>query len=237
MSDVTAAYVDLLRKGPDVPDHVRQGLLASGADAVEPLLALLGDPSVDVPGHPSQGQARRHAAGLLGVLGEASAISGLLDALLANRRHSDLVGVIARALAAIGGVTGPALERLEQADSEADQLMLLMVLASAGERDDRILAALRERLPTEPALVLPLVGRYGDPALAKDVGDVLLAAGLDGRVTALAVQTLQKLGVSHPLLEELGTKANAYAKTREAKDLVDRAEEVLKETLAEARFS
>jgi len=235
MSDVTAAFVDLLRKGPECPDHVRQGLLAGGEESIEPLLALLNDPSVDEPDHPSQGQARRHAAGLLGVLGHPAAIDGLLEAIVAYRSNSDLVGVIARALATIGGVKEPALAHLARTEHPAGRLMLAMVLASCGERDDRIAALLRDMLPTEPQIVLPLIGRYGDPALAPDVAQVLLAAGLDGRVTALAVQTLEKLGITHPKLTELYSKANKTEQLRDAKELMDRAQKLLAQTLKDRK--
>jgi len=231
MSEVSRAFVDLLRKSPECPDHVRQGILASGEEAVEPLLELLGDPSVDAAGHPSQGQARIHAAGLLGVLKEPAAIDGLLDALLANRANGKLVGVIARALAHIGGVKEPALARLEVVEAEADRMMLAMVLASCGERDERIAALLRDMLPAEPQLVLPLVGRYGDPQLAPDVAKVLLAAGLDGRITALAVNTLEQLGITHPKLGELFDKASKKVQLEDAQELVDHAEKVLRETI------
>ena len=231
MSDVAQAYVDLLRKSSDLPDHVRQGLLGAGADAVDALLALLADHSVDAPGHPSGGKARVHASVLLGHIGDRRAIEPLLEALVTDRAVPLQVRAHASALALIGDVAEPTLARVANATTEAAKLVLAMVLASCGEKRPEITEFLRELLPTEPMLVLPLVGRYGDPDLATDVGKVLLSGGLDGNLTALAVRTLGELGIAHPKLDTLSDKASSKAFGDDMSRLVTEAEKLLSEVM------
>lgn len=235
MADVAQAFVEMLRKSPDLPDHVRQGVLAGGDASVEPLVALLRDRSTDTPDHPSQGQARVHAAVLLGHLRDARAVEPLLEALVQDRSRPRLVRAHAGALARIGDVVEPTLARAAATDVFADRLVFAMVLASAGVRDDRIADLLRDLLPHDPALVLPLVGRYGDPALARDVAQVLLGAGVSQpRVTRLAVDALAELGVQHAKLDALHDKAQQKSALDELGQMIEVARTLLDDVLPEA---
>ncbi len=233
MSDVAKAFVEMLRKSSDLPDHVRQGILGVGADAVPPLLELLAERSLDDPDNASGGKARLHASVLLGYLDDRRAVEPLLDALVADRGAPKLVRAHAASLTRLGDVAAPTLARAKAADSDADRMLLAMVLASCGERSDEVAAFLRELLPTDPMLVLPLVGRYGDPALATDVAKVLLTSGLDGPLTARAIQTLAELGVTHPKLDDLSDKAWEKARFDELSTLVSEAQKLLRDVLPE----
>jgi hypothetical protein len=232
MRDVAKAFVDLLRKSPELPDHVRQGILGAGADAVEPLLELLADRSVDAAGHPSGGRARVHASVLLGHLGDRRAVEPLLGALVSDRGTPILVRAHATSLARLGDVAEPTLAKARAAGSHAEKAVLAMVLASSREVRPDITAFLRELLPSDPQLVLPLVERYGDPDLAPDVGKVLLTAGTDAALARQAVRTLGTLGVTHPKLDALGRKAGEKLQAEELADVVAVAERLLAEMLA-----
>lgn len=218
MSNVAVAYAQMLTKSPDVPEHVIAGLLASRADAVEPLLAIAGDRSLDAAGLPNQGTARAHAVEMLGHLGEAAAIPGLLDLLVRDRQNSRLVGTVADALSAIGGVTDDALAKLASTSHLHERMMLAMVLASAGEHHDAIRDVLRELLPQDPDIVLPLIATYGDPALAPDVAETLL--GASGPRIMQAVHTLRKLGFVHPKLDDLAAKVYDTARYEVSRQLL-----------------
>ncbi len=225
MSDVARAYVQMLTKSPDVPEHVIAGILATGADAIAPLAALLADRSLDADDVPSQGLARAHATELLGLSGEEEAIPPLLDALVVDRGYPKMVQAISQALARLhvsteGGIVGPTLARVQASADVRDHMMMAMVLTSARIRDPRVVELLRVLLPQDPDIVLPMIATYEDPALAPDVARILLDAADSKPRVIQAVHTLGRLGVRHPKLDALSQTTDELIRYEVGKELL-----------------
>jgi hypothetical protein len=221
MSAVAQAYVDLLRRSPDVPEHVIAGVLGAGPAVVEPLVALLNDRSTDAADHPAGGMARAHAAELLGHVGDPAAIEPLLEVLVADRARPSMVKACAGALARLGDVSGPAFRRAQATPVRAEQLVLAMIIAAAGRRQPDITAWFAELLDAEPDLVLPLIARYGDRSLAPPVGQVLLASADRPQRVAACVGVLQVLGVNHPKLQQLAKTAADLTLVKVGQQMLD----------------
>ena len=225
MSDVARAFAQMLTKSPDVPEHVIAGLIASGAEAIEPLVAVLNDRSLDASDHPSGGFARPHAAELLGHLADVSAIDPLVQVLVADRAQPRLVKAVADALARLhealeGGIAGALLDHVDATDDVRAHMMLAMVLASGKMQDARTTELLRTLLPQDPDIVLPLVTNYADPALAPDVAKVLLDASGQPKRAIQAVHTLAVLGHRHPKLDELARVADDTLRHEVAREVM-----------------
>ncbi len=225
MSDVARAFVQMLSKSDDVPEHVISGILACRADAVEPLVEALNDRSFDAPSHPSGGLVRAHAAELLGHLGEPAAVEPLLDVIVADRANTRLVKSVAGALAQLhesldGGIATLALARVKATDDVLARMMLAMVLASAKVQDPAVTELLRDLLPQDPDIVLPLIATYGDADLAPDVARILLDAEGEPQRVMQAIHTLSKLGHRHPKLEALANKADELLRHEVGRELL-----------------
>ncbi|QRN98097.1 SEC-C domain-containing protein [Archangium violaceum] len=169
-----------------VPSRLRADILARGSEAVEPLLALLGDESLARDEAPGGGYAPVHAAELLSELRAPEALGPLVRRLLLTRPGEVLHDALLYALEDLGPAVAPlALEALAEARTLDARLGQLSVLAHSGARDERIFEALLELLREDPGQGALALARYGEPRALEPLMHAFDACPLDEDVEDL----------------------------------------------------
>src|SRR5512133_2268391 len=143
----------LFDAGEELPEDLRDAILALGSEPVPALIALFEDESLDDEKGPGEGWVRVHAADLLGDIGDAAAVEPLLRAIDSLDMDDVLYSSVSLALPRFGaGLVEPALSLLGEAPSTIVRETVCAALGECGIRDDRIFAELESLFDTEPGL-------------------------------------------------------------------------------------
>ncbi len=154
---------EIRQAGEELPDSLRDAILALGQEAVPPLLELLEDESALEGNSPSAGSARTHAAKLLMNLRAVEAIEPLLRILKSVDYDSAIYNVITVNLSALGApVLDPALRSLVQDLPDITRHGIYEILSNLGVRDERIFKILSAHFAKEPGLGAICFANYGD---------------------------------------------------------------------------
>lgn len=157
----------LVRTGEEIHPELFAAIVARGADAVEPLLAIA---TRETPGWTRDGPylARGHALRLLREVGDERAVGTLLKLALDLWVPSLDFWLGDQALQALQAQRPPALEPVLAAYAEAEdpetRHMLISTAACLGVRDERIWTGLLAFLEEAPGEAAGALANYGDPA-------------------------------------------------------------------------
>ena len=163
----------LLNDGVVLSPQSAAAILALGAAAVEPLVAVTVDCRLRDPKGPAAGWAPVHAAQLLGQLCDVRSVEPLLDVLATTHQLSPLRVAVEKALAPMGArLLGPILARLPTAVGEYRQ-QLWSLLANAKVRGRRIFVQLLDALAEQPEQGAMYLAEYGDPAALPELSRAL----------------------------------------------------------------
>jgi hypothetical protein len=202
MSQAEQSVQRLVEAGEELTPELERELLAHGAGAVAPLLRLLSDESLRAEDSPGQGWAPIHAAMLLGVLKEPSAIPAMLAQLQLTEPGEYLQEALIEALQGFGeAAIEPVLALLrERPNDETLHDFACEVLSGLGVRDPRILQTLLDELARDPVAGALRLGDYGDPAALPALSRTFDACARERPPDAWS-QELVELAAS---IEELG---------------------------------
>ena len=166
MSQAAQSVQRLVEAGEELTPELERELLAHGAGAVAPLLRLLSDESLRAEDSPGQGWAPIHAAMLLGVLKEPSAIPAMMSQLQLTQPGEYLQEALVEALQGFGApAIEPVLALLRERPEDATlHDFASEVLSGLGVRDPRIFSTLLDELARDPVAGALRFGDYGDPA-------------------------------------------------------------------------
>ncbi len=158
----TSELIERLRHiEDDLPDDLRQQILAAGPAIIPALIDLvtanLQDPEKD-------SEAAIHAAELLGELGDERAIPVLLDCVVECSPLDWLYETAITALIELGDkALEPCLLHYESIQDDGRRNYLAEILSKLGVTDDRIFTILVEILHRSPELGPMYLANYGDP--------------------------------------------------------------------------
>jgi hypothetical protein len=171
----TRALVRRLVEYPEqLPPELESDILARGAEAVEPLLELLWDESL------AHGPAPFHAVRLLVRLKAPEALKPLVKRLLCTGLGEALYEELFDGLEVFGPAVVPvALEALANTRDANERFSLFSLLASCGEKDERIYTALLEELREDPEHGAMDLALYGDPRAIEPLKRALEAYPVD----------------------------------------------------------
>jgi HEAT repeat protein len=145
----------------ELPDAFYAQLLAAGAAIVPELLAVLEDALVNEP--VAYGWAPVHAVRLLGVLGDARAVPGLLRGLERWDQLDPFAQQITDALLTLGLCAIDGCLEVYATTNDNTRDSLAFVLGRCETHDERIYAVLLDTLERSPELGANCLVDYGDP--------------------------------------------------------------------------
>jgi hypothetical protein len=162
----------------NLPDDVRDFILANGAEHVDSLLAIFDDRSLWAEDSPGQGWAPVHAAHLLGALKAVGAIEPMLQAMQEIDCDDILFTAIVRSLGSFGAaVMEPTLDALACSPDATLRGIFCEILACCRTRDERIFAVLVECFARGAENGAANLAMYGDARAVP-----YLAAALEAHV-------------------------------------------------------
>jgi hypothetical protein len=190
----------------------RRAVLALGAEAVPPLIAMLTDASLQPEDSPGDGYARERAASLLGDLGAVEAIEPMLDVLRTTDGLTATHEAVLEAIVRLGpAVLEPVLLAYAGSTDPKLRFSLASALSRMGHHDPRILSALVEYLPENPDHGAGCLADYGDPAALPALHAALAAQPVDRSPSLLGNHEIIELCAA---IEDLG---GTLAPSQEAK--------------------
>jgi len=159
----TDAFDALRKAGEMLADDLRTRILALGAAAVPPLIALVEDDDAAAEDAPGDGWPPIHAVDLLADLRAEEAIGPMLRALGGGDMEDILSSRIAVRLPVFGAVAlEPVLAQLSGNRGTNRDVMLCAILANLGVKDERVWTALSECFEEVPSLSAGFLATYRD---------------------------------------------------------------------------
>lgn len=159
-----------------LPAELRQEILALGAQATAPLIAIVEDADLGTPDSPGEGWPPIHAAELLVDLGATEAVEPLLDVLIDTDFDHIIHDRLLVRLPELGrAVLEPALRRLDDAVDEDVAHSLSAVLAKLGLADERIFDAIYDVFDEDCVFGAMCFADYGDRRAVPFVEDAIAA--------------------------------------------------------------
>jgi hypothetical protein len=200
----TRALVRRLVEHPEqLPPKLESDILARGAEVVEPLLELVRDESLTAAQAPLL-----HAVRLLARLKAPEAIRPLVKRLLCTVLGGQLHEELLEGLEAFGLEVVPvALEALASTRDSDERFRLFSLLASLGEKDERIYTALLGELQEDPEHGAMDLALYGDPRAIEPLKRALETYPMDESEDDLFA--LHAIGELEGAIEELGGTLDA----------------------------
>ncbi|MEO7035863.1 MAG: SEC-C metal-binding domain-containing protein [Polyangiaceae bacterium] len=154
----------LRSNGETLADELRERILALGADAALPLIALLEDEELAREDAPGDGWPPIHAVDLLVDLRAEAAIGPMLAALRRGELEEVLTNRIVVRVSELGAsVLEPALAELSSPRDRDHENALSEVLSQLGVADERIWRAIVRSFENKPGLGAGFLANYGDP--------------------------------------------------------------------------
>ncbi|MET0790007.1 MAG: SEC-C metal-binding domain-containing protein, partial [Polyangiaceae bacterium] len=158
-----SAFDDLRQTGETLADELRTRILALGAAAIPPLVALVEDDDAAAEEAPGEGWPPIHAVDLLADLRAEEAIAPMLRALRGGDMDDILSSRIAVRLPVFGAAAlEPVLAELSGVRDTDRAVTLCAILANLGVKDERVWMALSECFHEVPSLSSGFLATYGD---------------------------------------------------------------------------